>query len=223
MTPTALLERIPASRAVRGRGRGSIQWKSAGSKRHAVARALPALRRSRVVARRTEPVGRLVGRGASPPRRASCLPAPRCTACAPCSGRRRDRRLRTADTAAGGCGRGRLLRFEELLGEARVASARRRRPPAGAECDCAGRSTCGAVPPLHGLTDTTPVPVPMARRLEALRIDAPRGSGLRPTPALGEHREIVSALRTAVEENPFRERLQGAIDAGALPSRRPPG
>src|SRR4029453_4716863 len=45
-----------------------------------------------------------------------------------------------------------------------------------------------------------------ARRLEVLRVDALEEQ-FEAALALGEHREIVSALRTAVEENPFRERL----------------
>jgi predicted ATPase/DNA-binding SARP family transcriptional activator len=94
-------------------------------------------------------------------------------------------------------------RFEELLGEARVAMR---------EGDAAAAAESIAValdlwrgPPLNGLTDTPWFSV-QARRLEALRVDGLEEQ-FEAALALGEHREIVSALRTAVEENPFRERL----------------
>ena len=95
------------------------------------------------------------------------------------------------------------LRFEELLGEARVAM-REGDAAAGAESIALALDLWRG-PPLHGLTDTTWFSAE-ARRLEALRVDALEEQ-FEAALALGEHREIVSALRTAVEENPFRERL----------------
>src|SRR5512132_505320 len=97
------------------------------------------------------------------------------------------------------------LRFEELLGEARVAM-RESDAAAGAESIALALDLWRG-PPLHGLTDKTWFSAE-ARRLEALRIDALE-ERFEAALALGEHREIVSALRTAVEENPFRERLWG--------------
>ena len=95
------------------------------------------------------------------------------------------------------------FRFEELLGEARVAM-REGDAAAGAESIALALDLWRG-PPLHGLTDTTWFSAE-ARRLEALRIDALE-ERFEAALALGEHREIVSALRTAVEESPFRERL----------------
>jgi predicted ATPase/DNA-binding SARP family transcriptional activator len=95
------------------------------------------------------------------------------------------------------------LRFEELLGQARVAM-REGDAAAGAESIALALDLWRG-PPLHGLTDTTWFSAE-ARRLEALRIDALEEQ-FEAALALGEHREIVSALRNAVEENPFRERL----------------
>jgi predicted ATPase/DNA-binding SARP family transcriptional activator len=95
------------------------------------------------------------------------------------------------------------LRFEELLGEARVAM-REGDAAAGAESIALALDLWRGSP-LHGLTDTTWFSAE-ARRLEALRIDALEEQ-FEAALALGEHRGIVSALRTAVEENPFRERL----------------
>ena len=99
------------------------------------------------------------------------------------------------------------FRFEELLGEARVAM-REGDAAAGAESIALALDLWRG-PPLHGLTDTTWF-IAEARRLEALRIDALE-ERFEAALALGEHREIVSALRTAVEENPFRERLWGQL------------
>jgi predicted ATPase/DNA-binding SARP family transcriptional activator len=49
-----------------------------------------------------------------------------------------------------------------------------------------------------------------ARRLEALRVDALE-ERFEAALALGEHRELVSGLRAALDENPFRERLWGHL------------
>ncbi len=95
------------------------------------------------------------------------------------------------------------LRFEELLGEARVAM-REGDAVAGAESIALALDLWRG-PPLHGLTDKTWFSAE-ARRLGVLRVDALEEQ-FEAALALGEHREIVSALRTAVEENPFRERL----------------
>jgi predicted ATPase/DNA-binding SARP family transcriptional activator len=95
------------------------------------------------------------------------------------------------------------LRFEELLGEARVAM-REGDAAAGAESIALALDLWRG-PPLHGLTDTALFSAE-ARRLEVLRVDALEEQ-FETALALGEHREIMSALRAAVEENPFRERL----------------
>jgi predicted ATPase len=99
------------------------------------------------------------------------------------------------------------LRFEELLGDARVAL---REGDAGraAESVALGLGLWRG-PALQGLTDTTWFSGE-ARRLEALRVDALEEQ-FEAALALGEHREIVSALRAAVDENPFRERLWGLL------------
>ena len=99
------------------------------------------------------------------------------------------------------------LRFEELLGEGRVALRE-------GDANAAAESIALALdlwrgPALHGLTDT-PWFSAEARRLEALRVDGLEEQ-FEAALALGEHREIVSALSTAVEENPFRERLWGQL------------
>jgi predicted ATPase/DNA-binding SARP family transcriptional activator len=99
------------------------------------------------------------------------------------------------------------LDFEELLGEARLALR---------EGDAAAGAGAVALalglwrgPALQGLTDTTWFSGE-ARRLEALRVDALEEQ-FEAALALGEQREIVSALRAAVAEHPFRERLWGQL------------
>jgi predicted ATPase/DNA-binding SARP family transcriptional activator len=99
------------------------------------------------------------------------------------------------------------LRFEELLGEARIALR---------ESDASGAAESISLalglwrgPALQGLTEATWFSVE-ARRLEALRVDALEEQ-FEAALALGEHREIVSALRAAVEEHPFREQLWGQL------------
>lgn len=99
------------------------------------------------------------------------------------------------------------LRFEELLGEARVAW---REGSARAGSDFVTRALelwRGA--PLQGLTDMAWFDAE-ARRLEALRVDVLEEQ-FEAALACGEHREIVSALHAAVEENPMRERLWGQL------------
>jgi predicted ATPase/DNA-binding SARP family transcriptional activator len=64
-------------------------------------------------------------------------------------------------------------------------------------------------PALHGLTETAWFDGE-ARRLEALRIDALEEK-FEAALALGQHRELVSALRLALEADPFRERLWGQL------------
>ncbi|HUO69666.1 MAG TPA: BTAD domain-containing putative transcriptional regulator [Solirubrobacteraceae bacterium] len=99
------------------------------------------------------------------------------------------------------------LRFEGLLGEARVA-LREGDARAGAD---AIRSALGLWrgTALQGLTDTAWFSAE-ALRLEALRMDALEEQ-FEAALALGDHREIVSELRAALEEDPFRERLWGQL------------
>jgi predicted ATPase/DNA-binding SARP family transcriptional activator len=99
------------------------------------------------------------------------------------------------------------LWFEELLGNARVALR---------EADARGGSESVSLalglwrgPALQGLTDTLWLRTE-AQRLEALRVDALEDQ-FEAALALGEHRENVSSLRTALEESPFRERLWGQL------------
>jgi predicted ATPase/DNA-binding SARP family transcriptional activator len=99
------------------------------------------------------------------------------------------------------------LDFEELLGEARLA-LREGDAGAGAESVALALGLWRG-PALQGLTDTTWFSAE-ARRLEALRVDALEEQ-FEAALALGEHREIVSALRASVEKNPFRERLWGQL------------
>jgi len=99
------------------------------------------------------------------------------------------------------------LRFEELLGEARVA-LREGDARAGAEAIQLALGLWRGQA-LHGLTDTAWFSAE-ARRLEGLRVDALE-ERFEAALALGEHREIVSELRAALEENPLRERLWGQL------------
>jgi predicted ATPase/DNA-binding SARP family transcriptional activator len=99
------------------------------------------------------------------------------------------------------------VRFEELLAETRAA-LREGDARAGAECSelalalWRGRA-------LQGLPETDWFRSE-ARRLEALRVDALE-ERFDAALALGEHRELVSALRATLDENPFRERLWGHL------------
>ncbi len=99
------------------------------------------------------------------------------------------------------------LRFEELLADARVA-LREDDARAGADAVAFALSLWRG-PALHGLTET-PWFEAEARRLEALRVDALEEQ-FEAALALGEHREIVSALRAALDDDPFRERLWGQL------------
>ena len=99
------------------------------------------------------------------------------------------------------------LRFEELLGETRVALRER-------DVDTAADSISSALalwrgPALHGLTDSAWFSAEAAR-LEALRVDALEEQ-FEVALARGEHREVATPLRATLEENPFRERLWGQL------------
>jgi DNA-binding SARP family transcriptional activator len=99
------------------------------------------------------------------------------------------------------------LRFEELLRDARVAL---REGDAGDAAESIALALgLWRGPALQGLTEMTWFSGE-ARRLEALRVDALEEQ-FEAALALGEQREIVSALRAAVEENSFRERLWGQL------------
>ena len=99
------------------------------------------------------------------------------------------------------------VRFEELLAETR-----------GALRDGDVRAAADAVaaalalwrgPALQGLTGTAWFSAE-ARRLETLRVDALEEQ-FEVALALGEHRELTPALRSALADNPFRERLWGQL------------
>jgi predicted ATPase/DNA-binding SARP family transcriptional activator len=95
------------------------------------------------------------------------------------------------------------LRFEELLAETRGA-LRDNDVPAAAD---AVRSALALWrgPALQGLTETQWFSSE-ARRIEALHVDALEEQ-FEVALALGEHRELEPALRSALADNPFRERL----------------
>lgn len=99
------------------------------------------------------------------------------------------------------------LWFEELLAKARVA-LREADAHGGAESVSLALGLWRG-PALQGLTDTSWFRAE-AQRLEALRVDALEEQ-FEAALALGEHREIVSDLRTALQESPFRERLWGQL------------
>ena len=100
-----------------------------------------------------------------------------------------------------------VARFEELLAEARAAS---REGDARAGADSIELALAlWRGPALQGLTETEWLGAE-ARRLEALRVDALE-ERFETALALGEHREIVSALRATLDENPFRERVWGQL------------
>ncbi len=99
------------------------------------------------------------------------------------------------------------LQFEELLEEARAALRGGDARAGAAAAALALGLWRGA--PFHGLTNTLWFTAE-AQRLEALRVDALEEQ-FDAALALGEHREIVSAIRTALEESPFRERLWGQL------------
>jgi predicted ATPase/DNA-binding SARP family transcriptional activator len=99
------------------------------------------------------------------------------------------------------------LRFEELLAETRAAlrDGDSRRAARLAEHALA----LWRGPALQGLPDLLWVRTE-ASRLEALRIDALEEQ-FEAALALGGHAELVPALRRAVEESPYRERLWGQL------------
>ncbi|HLY49466.1 MAG TPA: BTAD domain-containing putative transcriptional regulator, partial [Solirubrobacteraceae bacterium] len=99
------------------------------------------------------------------------------------------------------------LRFEALLANARL-SLREGDPHAGAESIALALELWRG-PALQGLADTAWLRSE-AQRLEALRVDALEEQ-FEAALALGKHRETASELRTAVEANPFRERLWGQL------------
>src|SRR6266511_2628250 len=99
------------------------------------------------------------------------------------------------------------LRFEESLGEARGAL---RAGDAGAAAESVALALeLWRGPALHGLTDTAWFNAE-ARRLESLRVDVLEEQ-FEAALARGDHREIVGALRAALEEDPFREQLWGQL------------
>jgi predicted ATPase/DNA-binding SARP family transcriptional activator len=99
------------------------------------------------------------------------------------------------------------LRFEELLGAARVAIREGDALRAG-DAVAAGLELWRG-PALQGLTDTAWMSA-QARRLEALHVDALE-ERFEVALARGEHREVVAELRSALVEHPFRERLWGEL------------
>jgi predicted ATPase/DNA-binding SARP family transcriptional activator len=110
------------------------------------------------------------------------------------------------------------LRFEELLADTR--SALRTGDAAAAADTVAIALELWRGPALHGLTDTAWFNAE-ARRLESLRVDIVEEQ-FEAALALGDHREIVAALRAALEENPFRERLWGQLMLALYRSGRQP-
>jgi predicted ATPase/DNA-binding SARP family transcriptional activator len=98
-------------------------------------------------------------------------------------------------------------RFEDLLAEARGA-LREGDARAGAECIQLGLALWRGRA-FQGLPETDWFRSE-ARRLEALRVDALE-ERFEAALAFGEHRELVSALRATLDENPFRERLWGHL------------
>ena len=102
-----------------------------------------------------------------------------------------------------GCAKTDALVFEDLLVEARTAF---RAGDARTAADVVARSLAlWRGPALQGLPDTHALSA-AAGRLEELRIDALE-ERFEAALALGEHREIVSELKQAIDEHPFRERL----------------
>ena len=99
------------------------------------------------------------------------------------------------------------VRFEELLAETRSA-LRDGDVPAAADA-VASALALWRGPALQGLTGTAWFSAE-ARRLETLRVDALE-EDFEVRLALGEHRELTPALRAALADNPFRERLWGQL------------
>ena len=99
------------------------------------------------------------------------------------------------------------VRFEELLAETRSA-LREGDVPAAADA-VASALALWRGSALQGLTSTAWFSAE-ARRLETLRVDALE-EDFEVRLALGEHRELAPALRSALGDNPFRERLWGQL------------
>jgi predicted ATPase/DNA-binding SARP family transcriptional activator len=99
------------------------------------------------------------------------------------------------------------LRFEELLAE--IRDALRDDDVRSAADAVASALALWRGPALQGLTETQWFSAE-ARRLETLHVDALEEQ-FEVALALGEHRELVSALRSALADNPFRERLWGQL------------
>ena len=99
------------------------------------------------------------------------------------------------------------VRFEELLAETR--SALRDGDISAAADAVASAMALWRGPALQGLTGTAWFGAE-ARRLETLHVDALE-EDFEVRLALGEHRELVPALRSALADNPFRERLWGQL------------
>ena len=99
------------------------------------------------------------------------------------------------------------VRFEELLTETR--SALREGEVLAAADAVASALALWRGPALQGLTGTAWFSAE-ARRLETLRVDALE-EDFEVRLALGEHRELAAALRSALMDNPFRERLWGQL------------
>jgi DNA-binding SARP family transcriptional activator len=99
------------------------------------------------------------------------------------------------------------VRFEELLADTRTAL---RDGDISAAADSVAAATAlWRGPALQGLTGTAWFDAE-ARRLESLHVDALEEQ-FEVALALGEHRELVPALRSALADNPFRERLWGQL------------
>ena len=193
--------RNPASRPVRGsRGRdagGRRRLEAPGAARDARA---PAAAGWSTSTRSSTASG---GRSSRPLRGTrSTITSP---ACAPRSARSRS--LGSPDGYALKDARVDAVRFEELLAETRAAL---RDGDVSAAADAvASALALWRGPALQGLTGTAWFGAE-ARRLETLRVDALEEHfevGL----ALGEHRELAPALRSALADNPFRERLWGQL------------
>ena len=99
------------------------------------------------------------------------------------------------------------VRFEELLAETR--SALRDGDVLAAANAVASALALWRGPALQGLTGTAWFSAE-ARRLETLRVDALE-EDFEVRLALGEHRELMPTLRSALADNPFRERLWGQL------------
>lgn len=115
------------------------------------------------------------------------------------------------------------LEFEELLTAARAAL--RAGDAGGAADTVADALSLWRGPALQGLPESTWATAE-AGRLDALRLDALE-ERFEAALALGEHAELVSPIRSALEESPFRERLWGrsrpaARRCSCRPGRRRP-